>query len=313
MISSAASSGASASENSRLETALYPAFDNTTPFPPRLPDREADFDRSAPLSMIGIFDSGLGGLSVLAAVARHMPKTDLAYLADTAYVPYGSKPDDFIRGRVLAIGRYLVQEEGCRLLVVACNTATAAAVNELRHQHPGIPVVGVEPGVKPAAATSHSRRIAVLATEVTARSERLRRLIKEHASHVAVEVVPCPGWATRVEMLRLNGAEFLEEVGRVVEPLLQRGADRLVLGCTHYSFLTELLEPILAGRAELIDVAAAVARQVARQACGLPLGQGRLALLATARPERLHAALPSLGLGTLAGRCQHPARLVRAC
>ena len=96
--------------------------------------------------MIGVFDSGLGGLSVLAAIARALPHADLSYLADTAHVPYGDKPDGFIRGRVLAIGRHLV-ERGCTLLVVACNTATAHAVTALRHQHPGVAVVGVEPGV----------------------------------------------------------------------------------------------------------------------------------------------------------------------
>lgn len=258
--------------------------------------------------MIGIFDSGLGGLSVLAAVARQLPHADLGYLADTAHVPYGAKPDEFIRGRVLAIGRHLVEARGCRLLVVACNTATAAALNELRRQHPGVPVVGVEPGVKPAAAGSRTRRIAVLATEATARSERLARLIREHADGVAVEVVSCPGWATRVETLRLDGPEFDAEVRGVVEPLLARGVDRLVLGCTHYSFLAEILAPLAAGRAELIDVAEPVARQVVRQAGGLGHGSGRLELLATARPERLAAALPALGLGWLAARVHGPAR-----
>jgi glutamate racemase len=249
--------------------------------------------------MIGVFDSGLGGLSVLAAIARELPRADLVYLADTAHVPYGSKPDEFIRGRVLAIGRHLVEAHGCSLLVVACNTATAAAVNELRLQHPGIAVVGVEPGVKPAAQGSASRRIAVLATEATARSERLARLIREHAAHTHVDVVPCPGWATRVETLHLDGAEFAEELRATVEPLLAQNVDRLVLGCTHYSFLVPLLQPLVAGRAELVDVAGAVARQVLRLRPG-HAGGGRLTLLATARPERLQAALPALGLGWLA-------------
>lgn len=245
---------------------------------------------------------------MLAAIARALPRADLAYLADTAHVPYGSKSDDFIRGRVLAVGRHLVEEEGSRLLVVACNTATAAALNELRRQHPGIPVVGVEPGVKPAAQSSGTRRIAVLTTEATARSERLARLIREHAGHVAVDVVPCPGWATRVETLHLDDPEFIGEVRARVAPLLAAGADRLVLGCTHYSFLAPLLEPILAGRAELVDVAAAVARQVVRQAGHLEHGRGRLALFATARPERLAAALPALGMPWLAERSHGAAR-----
>ena len=109
--------------------------------------------------MIGIFDSGLGGLSVLAAIARALPRADLVYLADTAHVPYGPRDDAFIRGRVLSIGQLLV-ERGCTLIVVACNTATAAAVSALREALPNLPVVGVEPGVKPAAASTQSGRIA---------------------------------------------------------------------------------------------------------------------------------------------------------
>ncbi len=258
--------------------------------------------------MIGVFDSGLGGLSVLAAIARVLPRADLAYLADTAHMPYGDKNDDFIRGRVLTIGHHLATR-GCRLLVVACNTATAAAVLELRQQHPGIAVVGIEPGVKPAAATSRTGRIAVLATVATARSERLRRLIRDHAAHVAVDVEACPGWATRVETRQLDGPEFTADIAQKVAPLLAAGADRLVLGCTHYSFLAHLLRPLVDGRAELVDVAEAVARQVRRLA-GEAGGAARLELLATARPEHLRAALPALGLGWLAERAHGPAQLV---
>jgi glutamate racemase len=260
--------------------------------------------------MIGIFDSGLGGLSVLAAVAQHLPRADLAYLADTNHVPYGEKPDDFIRGRVLAIGRYLVEVHGCTLLVVACNTATAAALSDLRQQHPGVPVVGVEPGVKPAAASSRTRHIAVLTTESTARSPRLADLIRHHARSIQVDIVPCPGWATRVETLRLDGPVFAAEVRDTVEPLLATGADRLVLGCTHYSFLAALLRPLISGRAELVDVAEAVARQVMRLAKDCENGSARLDLLATARPERLSAALPALGLTSLASRARGPARQI---
>ena len=259
--------------------------------------------------MIGVFDSGLGGLSVLAAIARTLPQADLTYLADTAHVPYGPRGDDFIRGRVLAIGDHLVAA-GCTTLVVACNTATAAAVTELRHRHPGLPVVGIEPGVKPAAAASRSRRIAVLATEATAKSERLARLIRDHAQGVAVAVRACPGWATRVEMLHFDEADFRAAIAATVAPLLAEGADRLVLGCTHYSFLTPVLAPLVAGQAELVDVADAVARQALRLT-GAGCGQARLRLLATAQPQRLHAALPALGLAWLAARTDGPAQLAQ--
>lgn len=251
--------------------------------------------------MIGVFDSGLGGLSVLAAIARVLPRADLTYLADTAHVPYGPKPDAHIRERVIALGDHLV-EQGCRMVVVACNTATAAAITELRQRHPHIPLVGVEPGVKPAAAASRNRHIAVLATESTSRSERLHKLIKQHADGVRVHVEACPGWATRVETLDLSDPSFASEVSAKILPLLDAGADQLVLGCTHYSFLKPILEPLAAGRAELVDVADAVARQTLRLAGPAAEGRARLHLAATARPERLPAALNALGLSWLSER-----------
>ncbi|MDE2586294.1 MAG: aspartate/glutamate racemase family protein, partial [Betaproteobacteria bacterium] len=171
---------------------------------------------------------------------------------------------------------------------------------------------GVEPGVKPAAKASRSQRIAVLATESTARSERLAKLIRTHASGVEVLIEPCPGWATRVETRDFNSADFLAEVREKVERLLAVGADRLVLGCTHYTFLAPLLAPLVQGRAELVDVAEPVARQAKRLAGNAAAGQGRLLLQATARPEQLHANLTALGLGWLAERAREPARLVTA-
>jgi glutamate racemase len=251
--------------------------------------------------MIGVFDSGLGGLSVLAALVEALPQADFAYYADTAHVPYGNKEDGFIQDRVLAIGDTLVAG-GCGLLVVACNTATAAAVQALRAAHPQIPVVGVEPGIKPAAQGTRSGRIAVLATVATANSQRLKHLIRDHAGQVEVFVEPCPGWATHVEMLQLDDPALATDVRSRVEPLLEQGVDRIVLGCTHYSFLAPLLSEVAGTRAELVDVAAAVARQTRRLAASLAHGAGRLQLHASAHPERLHAALPRLQLGHLAAR-----------
>jgi glutamate racemase len=269
-------------------------------------------------NMIGIFDSGIGGLSVLAAVARALPCQDFLYFADTAHLPYGDKDDEAIRARVLRIGRYLAKQ-GCRQIVAACNTATAAAVAALREALPRIPVIGVEPGIKPAAAASKSGRIAALATVSTARSERLSNLIRRHAGPVHVDVVPCPGWATRVETLRLADPDFAAEARALLEPVLAAGADRIVLGCTHYAFLAPVLASILAGRAELVDVAEAVARQC-RRLVGTGDGEtgesgeaaahpGRLTLAATARPERLRRALTVLGLESLAARLAAPAIL----
>ena len=258
--------------------------------------------------MIGIFDSGIGGLSVLAAIARALPQADLLYLADTAHLPYGDKDDLFIRRRVLKIGRHLV-DQGCSVVVVACNTATAAAVAAFREAFPDTPVVGVEPGVKPAAAASKSGRIAVLATESTARSERLARLIRLHAGNVQVNVEACPGWATRVESLHLDDPDFAAEARQHLAPLLAAGVDQIVLGCTHYSFLSALLEPIVAGRAQLVDVADAVARQCVRLVDPRTLGHAHLTLLATAQAERLHIALPELGLNWLTPRLLKPAQL----
>jgi len=269
--------------------------------------------------MIGVFDSGLGGLSVLAALIETLPRADFIYFADSAHVPYGDKSETYIQARVLAIGAELVQS-GCTLLVVACNTATATAVEALREKHPSIPVVGVEPGIKPAAQSSITRRIGVLATEATANSARLNALIKKHAGDVDVFVEPCPGWATQVERLDLDN---IADIRQHVWPLLDLGVDRLVLGCTHYSFLTPMLREAIQAHAaakasqgiaqslnaglnvSLIDVADAVARQTQRLAGSLTEGHGKLILRASAHPEKLHAALTKLHLSHLAARVRH--------
>ncbi len=257
--------------------------------------------------MIGVFDSGLGGLSVLAAIAHTLPRANLVYLADTAHVPWGEKPNGFITGRVLAIGEHLAAQ-GCTMIVVACNTATTTAIQSLRDHLHDIPIVGVEPGVKPAAHSSPSGRIAVLATEATAKSKRLAHLIEAHAAHARVEIVSCPGWATHVETLRPFTGEFRAEVSDKICPLLAAGVDRIVLGCTHYAFLKPIIQPLLEKHVELVEVAEAVARQVVRLG-GESNGSGELILQATARPERLLIALPKLGLYDLAAR-SGPAELV---
>lgn len=279
-----------------------------------VPERECggrDTHATVVCGMIGVFDSGIGGLSVLAAIARALPRADLIYLADTAHLPYGDKDDAYIRRRVLRIGRHLV-ERGCGVIVVACNTATAAAVAAFRKAFPDVAVVGVEPGVKPAAAMSRSGQIAVLATTSTARSRRLAQLIRRHAGEVQVRIEACPGWATRVETLRLDEPDFVEEARRHLAPLLAAGVDQIVLGCTHYAFLCPVLEPIVGSQAALVDVADAVARQCVRLAGEAAQGRSELSLLATADPARLQAALPALGLTWLGTRLSSAPCLVVA-
>lgn len=261
--------------------------------------------------MIGVFDSGIGGLSVLDAIASELPDQELVYLADTAHLPYGNKDDHYIRERVRSIGTYLA-ERGCRQIVVACNTATAAAATALREMLPLIDVIGVEPGIKPAASHSLSRHIAVLATESTARSERLAGLIQRYAKGVQVDILPCPGWANKVEALCLDDSGLAGEARRLLEPALTKGADQIVLGCTHYTFLAPLLDQIVSGRAVLVDVADAVAKQCWRLIADKPScssRSGRLTLAATANPQRLEQAVAVLKLDSLASRQSGPALL----
>lgn len=261
--------------------------------------------------MIGVFDSGLGGLSVLAALVDALPAADFLYCADSAHVPYGNRDDAYVQRRVLAVGAELASRQAS-LLVVACNTATAAAVQALRAAHPHIPVIGVEPGIKPAAQSSATRRIAVLVTDSTAKSPRLRHLIEQHATGVEVHIEACPNWATHVEQLDLGDPALAAEAGEKLSRLLALDIDRIVLGCTHYSFLEPMLLPLLGNRARLVDVAHAVAAQTRRLAGRAAHGSGSLRLLATSRPERLHAALPMLGLGRLEPRLAGRAEQVSA-
>lgn len=249
--------------------------------------------------VIGVFDSGLGGLSVLGALAEHCPAVDLIYAADTAYVPYGNKTPEQIRARVLAMGAALIRE-GSTALVVACNTATAEAIEALRAMHPTIPIVGVEPGIKPAAFNTQTGKIAVLATAATAKSQRLAQLIERHAAMHTVHIIPCHGWATEVEALNLQSPSIIAEARETLLPLIDAGVDHVVLGCTHYDFLTPTLRQLIGGKAKLVGVADAVARQACKVSRAEMLtGQGSIRLFATANPGHLLAALPALRLSAL--------------
>src|SRR5262245_59935595 len=239
---------------------------------------------------IALFDSGLGGLSVLREVHGWLPRHDLLYLADTAYCPYGPRPLAEVRARVLAIGPWLV-EQGAGLLVVACNTASSLALEPLRAELP-IAVVGMEPGLKPAAAATRSGRVGVLATSNTLAGGRFAALVERYAAGVEVLTQPCPGLVELVEAGELAGSPTRALVERYVVPLLECGVDTLVLGCTHYPFLRPAIAAVAGSDVAIVDTGPAVARQVARVAAqqGLPAGLGRARFCTTGDGARVTTA-----------------------
>jgi glutamate racemase len=211
---------------------------------------------------VGIFDSGLGGLSVLRAVRAQMPGERLVYVADSRYAPYGQRDDDFIADRTLAIGEWLV-EQGAKALVVACNTATAQSIALVRERL-SIPLVGVEPGIKPAALASKTRVAGVLATQVTLRSARFQTLVERHAADLRVLCQPGHGLVEAVERCDISSPELLALLRAYLEPMLDAGADTLVLGCTHYPFLDTAIRSLVGERMTLVDTSVAIARQLER-------------------------------------------------
>lgn len=213
------------------------------------------------LAPIGVFDSGVGGLSVLREIRARLPRESLLYLADSGHVPYGEKSAEYIRQRCQGIAAFFLQRHA-KALVVACNTATAAAVADLRERYPTLPVIGMEPAVKPAVAASRSRVIGVLATTGTLQSARFAALLDRFASDVRVITQPCPGLVELIEAGRLDAPETRALLDRLVRPLLAEGCDTLILGCTHYPFIAPLLRQLLPPGNSLIDTGSAVARRL---------------------------------------------------
>jgi glutamate racemase len=223
-------------------------------------------DADAP---IGVFDSGIGGLSVLRHIRAALPHEHLLYVADAGFVPYGEKSEQEIVARSLAIAEFFLQQR-IKAMVVACNTATAAAIQGLRARYPGLLLVGVEPGLKPAAALTRTKTVGVLATASTLASAKFTLLHEQIAAATGVRFLlqPCSGLATQVEKAELRSAATATLVQAYVTPLIQQGADTLVLGCTHYPFVQPLIEDA-ARRASpqavtIIDTGEAVARQLQR-------------------------------------------------
>jgi glutamate racemase len=211
-----------------------------------------------------MFDSGVGGLSVLREILQVIPDRDVVYVADSAHVPYGTKRPEFIRERSLAIASFLVETHRAETVVVACNTATTHAVSALRERFTSIPVVGMEPAVKPAAAATRSGIVGVLATPATLGGDRFMELAQRYTEGIELLTQPSPGLVEQVEAGDLGGPETERLIRLYTEPMLARGADTIVLGCTHYPFLRGTLQRIVGPAVTLIDTGAAVARQTAR-------------------------------------------------
>ena len=259
---------------------------------------------------IGVFDSGVGGLSVLRHIRAALPGEDLLYVADSRHAPYGDKSPPFIEARALAIAGFLVAE-GAKALVVACNTATAAAIVRLREEFP-LPVVGVEPAVKPAVAATRSGVIGVLATSGTLESAKFAGLVQRFGSHARVIVQPCPGLVEQVERGELTGAATRDLLECYLGNLLDAGADTVVLGCTHYPFVAPLLRE-LAPDVSLIETGGAVSRQLVRKLEEASLlaaraGGGSERFWSSGDARRLEKLLPQLW-----GREQPVDELPRAC
>ncbi len=212
---------------------------------------------------IGVFDSGVGGLSVLRHIHQHLPHEPLLYIADSQYMPYGCKPASAVQARCMALASFL-DKRHCKAMVVACNTATAAAVQELRAQYQ-FPVIGMEPAVKPAVRQSTSRVVGVLVTSGTAASEKFNRLASRFSQQARLIVQPCPGLVERIEAGDLASEQTRRLLLSLLRPLMHQGMDTLVLGCTHYPFITPLIRALIGDDIAIIDSGDAIARELERQ------------------------------------------------
>jgi len=244
---------------------------------------------------IAVFDSGLGGLTVLRALRARLPQEDFFYFADTRFLPYGDRPESFLKERGVLIARAL-EERGAKALVIACNTATAAAAEAIRAAIK-LPVVALEPGVKPAVALTRSGVIGVLATTRTLASERFQRLVGNHAKHLKVIPQACPGLAEAIETHGPGSLPVAALLDRFIAPLAEAGADVVVLGCTHYPWVAEAIVQRMPAGVLLLDTGEPVASQLARLLVAgnlLGSGTGRLTVATSGAPAAVVATVDRL-------------------
>ena len=272
-------------------------------------------DNTAPSHQpIGVFDSGIGGLSILQALRDELPHEHFVYLADSGHAPYGERGDAFVTQRTRSITQHLRAQHHIKALVVACNTATTAAIHHIRAEHPDLPLVGVEPAIKPAASHTQTGRVGVIGTRGTVTSAKFNTLLATVQPHADYVVQPCDGLATAIEravgLPAADPDDVLALCRQYTEAMGPFGTkpgqmDTLVLGCTHYVFATPQLRSLLGNSVAFIDTGAPVARQTRRllAAAGRlnPTGQGTVTLLSTGQRHALvQAAQRWLDLPTMA-------------
>ena len=246
---------------------------------------------------IGVFDSGVGGLSVCHAIRRALPAEDLVYVADVEYSPYGNKSRKLLQERSNYIVNFLISQ-GCKAIVVACNTATVNSISGLRSKY-SIPFIGVEPGIKPGVLLSKTGVIGVLATEQTLKSDSFKALKCRHSENVRIETAACPEFVSLVESLQHNTEEAFDVARQYIRPLLSEGCDQIVLGCTHFSFLRSTIDSVVDGNANIIDTATPVAGELSRRLQGFdslnnPDNVGKTHFWTSGEPEEVMRAMSVL-------------------
>ena len=210
---------------------------------------------------IGIFDSGIGGMSVMLNIQSLLPDESLVYVADSLYAPYGLKSNSVILERSKAVIDYLIKKEFVKLIVVACNTATASSIRELRQIYK-IPIIGMEPAIKPATKSTTSKKVGILATNGTLESAKFNALLEAYSGDIKFYTQPCPGLVEVIEQGKINDLSTKILIKKYLDQFIKNEVDTVVLGCTHYIFIRELIQEIIGPNVEVIDTGLAVAKQV---------------------------------------------------
>lgn len=253
---------------------------------------------TVPEKIVGVFDSGIGGLSVMRALRALLPFQPMIYLGDQAHVPYGVRQVEEVRQFSHVITRFLM-DQGARLIVVACNTASVAALRSLREMYPQTPFVGMEPAVKPAAEQTRSGTVGVLATTATFHTAMYASVVERFAHGVTILEDDCPGLVSQIEKGDLDGAETKQILERALHPMMEKGVDTIVMGCTHYPFVIPLIQQIVGPDVRVIDPAPAIARQVKRmleahQLVAEEIAPGALRFITTGDPVQFACMIQTL-------------------